>query len=308
LAIFNALFDPAARPAFVARNRQEQQRLAAPAGPAPAAPAAAPASTAPIHHDLPAPVPPDLDLHQVDDLDAEAVYLALDPQMLFGKHLGLKGAVARLFAAQDPKALELRARLEQLWREARAQGLLRPRAAYRFCPCQADGDRLLLYSGSAEGRPLASFDFPRQANGERLCLADFAAPKSGGRMDYVALFVVSTGAGIREEAARLREAGEYFKSHALSALALESAEAAAQVLHDRIRALWGIGPRGQRFSFGYPACPALEPQARLLELLDSRRSAGVTLTDGLMMDPEASVSAIVFHHSQARVFSAATQP
>ena len=225
--------------------------------------------------------------------------------MLYGKHLGLKGAVKKLFAAKDPKALELGRSMKALWDEARGRGLLRPRAGYRFFPCQAEGDSLALYSSPDGKKLLTRFDFPRQGSGERLCLADFVAPKASGRMDNVALFVVTAGTGIQKEAARLREAGDYFKSHALSALALNGSEAAAEVLHGRLRALWGIGPRGERFSFGYPACPALEPQVRLLELLESRRTAGVALTEGFMMDPEASVSALVFHHPEARIFSVA---
>ena len=307
LAVFNELFDPTKRPACDRRNREEQGRLRREAGAAPAAPPAAPAAkvSAPMRHDGPIPAPPDLGLHVVEDFDADEVFRAIDPQMLYGKHLGLKGAVQKLFADQDPKALDLRQRIAALWSESRGRGLLRPRAAYRFCPCQAEGDSLILYSSSEGGKPLARFPFPRQDSGERLCLADFAAPRSSGRMDCVALFVVTAGAGVREEAARLRESGEYFKSHALSALALDGSEAAAEVLHRRLRELWGIGPRGERFSFGYPACPDLEPQARLLELLESRRTVGVTLTEGFMMDPEASVSALVFHHPEARIFSVA---
>jgi 5-methyltetrahydrofolate--homocysteine methyltransferase len=213
--------------------------------------------------------------------------------------------VARLFKDGDPKAVELRQRVTSIWNDAQQRGLLRPRAAYRFCPCQADGDSLVIYSSPAGTQTLARFPLPRQSHGDRLCLSDFAAPRAGGLMDFVALFVVSTGAGIREESERLRAAGEYLSSHALAALALESAEACAEVLHRRIRSLWGIGPRGERFSFGYPAAPELSNQTMLLNLLESRRTAGVVLTEGLMMDPEASVSALVFHHPQARLFSIA---
>jgi 5-methyltetrahydrofolate--homocysteine methyltransferase len=312
LALFNELFDPARRAACEERNREEQEklRLPVPSGERKTASACGdggplPAGAAPISHSGPIPAPPDLELHGVEDLDADEVLRAIDVQMLYGKHLGLRGAVGKLFADRDPKALELRRKVSALWAESRARGLLRLRAAYRFCPCQADGDSLELYQAADGRETLARFDFPRQGSGRRLCLADFAAPKAGGRMDYLGLFVVTAGAGVRAEAARLLEAGDYFRSHALSALALNASEAAAEVLHGRLRALWGIGARGERFSFGYPACPALEPQARLLELLESRRTAGVSLTEGLMMDPEASVSALVFHHPAARVFSVA---
>jgi 5-methyltetrahydrofolate--homocysteine methyltransferase len=309
LDIFNSLFDPARRDAADARNQEEQEKLRGASSSVPAPPPCArPAgkTSSPIQRDGPIPAPPDLALHTVEDIDSDEVFRNIDPQMLYGKHLGLRGAVKKLFEAADPKALELRRRVEELWAEARGRGLLRPRGAYRFVPCQAEGDSLVLYEDPEGRAPRARFDFPRQSSGERLCLADFVSPRSSGRMDYLALFVVSTGAGVREEAARLREAGEYLKSHALSSLALDGSEAAAEVLHGRLRGLWGVGG-GERFSFGYPACPALEPQARLLELLDSRRSAGVSLTEGFMMDPEASVSALVFHHPQARIFSVAPQ-
>ena len=309
LEIFNSIFDPAKSGEACERNQEEQEKLRGSSSPLPAPPSCVTPAAKPVSdvsHQGPIPEPPDLALHAVEDFDGDEVLRNIDLQMLYGKHLGLRGAVKKLFADGDPKALELRRRMEELWGEARSRGLLRPRGAYRFVPCQSEGDSLVLYEDPGGRNPLARFDFPRQALGERLCLADFAAPKAAGRMDTLALLVVTAGAGVREEAARLREAGRYFESHALSALALDGAEAAAEVLHGRLRALWGIGPRGERFSFGYPACPALEPQARLLELLDSRRSAGVSLTEGFMMDPEASVSALVFHHPAARVFSVAS--
>jgi 5-methyltetrahydrofolate--homocysteine methyltransferase len=305
LSIFNELFDPQKRAACDRLNREEQEKLRSStvpaASPRPAA-QSRPLATA-LRHDGPIPPPPDLDLHVTDDFDSDEVFRNIDLQMLYGKHLGLKGAVKKLFADKDPKAVDLRRRMEELWGEARSRGFLKPRAAYRFCPCQAEGDSLILYSSPEGPQPLVRFDFPRQASGDRLCLADFVAPKSSGRMDFVGLFVVTSGAGIREETARLRDSGDYLKSHALSSLALNGAEAAAEVLHQRLRTLWDIGPRGERFSFGYPACPDLEPQARLLDLLDSKRTVGVALTEGFMMDPEASVSALVFHHPKARIFS-----
>ena len=109
--------------------------------------------------------------------------------------------------------------------------------------------------------------------------------------------------------------GEYLKSHALAALALETAEAAAELVHKRLRAAWGFadpaeltlqntfsaGYRGNRYSFGYPACPDLAMQRELFATLQPEE-IGVELTDGDMMAPEASVSAIVFHHPDARYF------
>jgi 5-methyltetrahydrofolate--homocysteine methyltransferase len=122
--------------------------------------------------------------------------------------------------------------------------------------------------------------------------------------------------GVRARAQDLKERGEYLLSHTLQALAVETAEAAAERLHRKIREGWGLFDasdltmqdrfkaryQGIRVSFGYPACPNLKDQELLFRLLQPE-TIGVTLTDGFMMDPEASVSALVFHHSQARYFN-----
>ena len=127
---------------------------------------------------------------------------------------------------------------------------------------------------------------------------------------------MTAGKSIRERAERYKEEGSLLKSHALSALALETAEAAAEWLHKKLREQWGIPDpagltmldrfraryRGKRYSFGYPACPDLSMQRGLFALLRPGE-IGVELTEGWMMDPEASVSAIVLHHTHARYFS-----
>jgi 5-methyltetrahydrofolate--homocysteine methyltransferase len=164
------------------------------------------------------------------------------------------------------------------------------------------------------GEPVGQFTFPRQPGGERLCLTDYARDDGD---DFVALFAVTAGAGVRERAEAWKQAGEYLRSHALHALAIECAEAAAEWLHARLRTLWGFpdGPelsiadklkahyRGIRVSFGYPACPELADQTTLWRLLRPEE-IGVALTEGFMMDPEASVSALVFHHPAAKYFKA----
>jgi 5-methyltetrahydrofolate--homocysteine methyltransferase len=133
----------------------------------------------------------------------------------------------------------------------------------------------------------------------------------------VALFAVTCGGGVRERAETWKRRGEYVRSHALQALAIESAEAFAEMLHARLRTLWGFPDppdlsladkfkahyRGLRVSFGYPACPNLADQTQLFELLQPA-DIGLALTEGFMMDPEASVSALVFHHPEAKYFKA----
>ncbi|MCI0546800.1 MAG: methionine synthase, partial [Candidatus Rokubacteria bacterium] len=172
----------------------------------------------------------------------------------------------------------------------------------------------LLYEGDGE---VARLRFPRQPGGERLCLADYVRDVSTGEADYVALFAVTCGEGVREQAEAWKESGDYLRSHLLQALAIECAEAFAEMLHSRLRTQWGFPDppglslsdkfkahyRGVRVSFGYPACPNLADQRTLFDLLRPER-IGLHLTDGFMMDPEASVSALVFHHPQAKYFKA----
>jgi 5-methyltetrahydrofolate--homocysteine methyltransferase len=259
------------------------------------------------------PAPPDFDRHVVELPAAEALAW-VNEQMLFGRHLGLRGNVRQAAADGDEKYRQLRALVEGILGEEAAAGRLAPRGVYRFFAAERDGETLILRP--RPGAPaLARFTFPRQRGRDRLCVADWVEPRDG-RADSVALFVVTAGRGVREEAARLRDAGDYLRSHALAATALELAEATAEWLHARLRAAWGIGDppgltlaqmfrteyRGIRVSFGYPACPSLQDQEPLFGLLEPE-DIGVTLTEGFMMDPEASVSAVAFHHPAGHYFS-----
>jgi 5-methyltetrahydrofolate--homocysteine methyltransferase len=160
---------------------------------------------------------------------------------------------------------------------------------------------------------LHTFHFHRQRKPDGLCLSDYVNPPQ----DSVALFVVAAGAGIRQRAEEYKAKGEYLKSHALQALAIETAEGCAEWLHRRIREDWGFPDaptvtmhdrftskyHGKRYSFGYPACPNLDDQQGVWKLLQPD-DIGVQLTEGMMMEPEASVSAIVFHHPDCAYFTA----
>jgi 5-methyltetrahydrofolate--homocysteine methyltransferase len=165
---------------------------------------------------------------------------------------------------------------------------------------------------------LETFTFGRQSDEPGLCLADYVTPQSSGRTDYVCMFVTSIGDGVRALAEEWKDKGDYLRSHILQVLALEGAEAFAELLHLKIRQMWGIGDppglttkdlfqahyHGKRYSFGYPACPRLEDQAQLFRLLEvESNDLGVHLTEGYMMDPESSVSAMVFHNPNAKYFS-----
>ena len=316
LDLANRLRDPGKRRELLAKNREIQELLSVQTVPRPSA--AAPAAPAAIRHDFPSAVPPDLKPHLVEDAPVEEIFRYINPIMLYGRHLGLKGNLESLIAENNARALELIRRVSELEAEIASGGLLRPRAVYRFFAAASRGDDLMLYESPGDQKPAETFRFPRQAAGERLCLSDFVRPPAAdGTGDFVALFVVTCGSGVLERSRALREEGEYFKSHALQAIAIESAEAYAELLHERLRRMWGFPDpasmtlkekfqaryRGLRVSFGYPACPDLSDQAKLFRLLDAERRTGVALTEGFMMDPEASVSGLVFQHPQARYFS-----
>jgi 5-methyltetrahydrofolate--homocysteine methyltransferase len=318
LDLANRLFGATTRDALVERLRADQEALRAGAEAVAAAavtpePVAAPSRSA-VSRSAPVPTPPDLKIHLLRNVPLTHVFPYLNLQMLLGRHLGVKGSVARLLEQGDPKTVEINEVVEQLEREAIGQGLIQANGLYRFYEAAAAGDDLLLFD---EGAEIARFHFPRQAAGERLCLSDYVREQGRSEKDYVALFAVTCGAGVRDLAERWKEEGQYLRSHALQALAIETAEAFAEMLHARLRTQWGFPDppglpladklkahyRGIRVSFGYPACPDLADQRILFDLLKPEQ-VGLGLTEGFMMDPEASVSALVFHHPEAKYFKA----
>ena len=312
LDLANQLFSPLAREALIERLRAEQAALGGGTAEAPAPASAAPAPAAPRLPKVTPPPPPDLEPHLLRDVPLSHVYPYLNLQMLYGKHLGLRGLVSRLLADGDAKARELEAVVEALKRAAATDALLRAHGVYQWFRARAAGDALIV--SAPDGAEAARFAFPRQRDGERLCLTDYVRDDVD---DWIALFAVTCGEGVRERAQAWKERGDYLRSHALQALAIECAEAFAEMLHARLRTLWGFPDppetsiddklkaryRGLRVSFGYPACPELADQATLWRLLHPER-IGVHLTEGFMMDPEASVSALVFHHPSAKYFRA----
>ncbi|MEO6193633.1 MAG: methionine synthase [Thermoanaerobaculia bacterium] len=264
-------------------------------------------AAAEVRRDIPVPAPADVDRH-VAELDLDRVWEYLNPQMIYGKHLGLKGSVKRLREEGDPKLAKLEAVVDELKAIARG-GAMKARGVWRFFPAEADGNRITLRCPE-NGKVAAAWELPRQNREGGLSLADYVLPG-----DHIALFVTTAGEGIRERVEEWKHQGEYLKSHAFAALALETAEAAAEYLHACIRKDWGFADaegqaledklaaryRGKRYSFGYPACPDLAFQRELFKALRPEE-IGVQLTEGDMMDPEASVSALVFQHPDARYF------
>jgi len=271
-----------------------------------------------IRRDVPLPKPPDFRPHVIEAGALPEIFSFINPAMLYGKHLGLQGKLERLLAEGDGKATKLFAQVEAMKSEIIANKILSAQGIYRSFPCQSQGDDLLLYDPESPARILETFSFPRQQAGDFLCLSDYCREVASGEMDAIALFVVTLGKGVRERSEDWRKQGDYLRSHLLQAIAIEAAEGFAEWLHKKIRADWGIADppgmtagevlknryQGIRVSFGYPACPEMSDQRKLFRLLNVTPKIGVSLTEGEMMDPEASVSALVFHHPEARYFRA----
>ncbi|MBT2287941.1 methionine synthase [Paenibacillus albidus] len=269
-----------------------------------------------ISPDAPVFIPPDTDRHVLRSYPLGHIIPYVNMQMLLGHHLGLKGSVEALLAAKDKRTVELKETVDDILHHAMMEGTIVPHAMYRYFPAQSSGNDILIYDPQDVGKVLHTFTFPRQAVEPFLCLADFLKPVDSGVMDYVGFLVVTAGHGVRELSTELKEKGDYLRSHALQAVALEVAEGLAERVHHMMRDTWGFpdpadmtmkqrhGARyqGIRVSFGYPACPDLEDQGPLFKLM-SPEDIGIHLTEGFMMEPEASVSAMVFAHPEAQYFN-----
>ncbi|MBI4211046.1 MAG: methionine synthase [Deltaproteobacteria bacterium] len=269
------------------------------------------------------PEPPDFERHLITNTPLDHIWPFINNLMLLTRHLGLKGKYVKMLDAKQfdelkttddgKKALEVWQALEEVKATCR-ENMMHPKAVFQFYRATGEGNSLLLANADNE-KLAATLNFPRQAKPDGLCLADYVSPPTNGTSDTICLFAVTAGHGIRELAEQWKREGNYLKSHLIQALALETAEAYAEMLHSKIRAMWGFPDplemtmmerfqakyRGKRYSFGYPACPELESQRILFDLL-SPDQIGIQLTEGFMMDPEASVSAMVFHHPACTYF------
>ncbi|GIP42561.1 methionine synthase [Paenibacillus sp. J45TS6] len=316
LDIANKLMDPASREVMVMEMEREQEAEANAADKVISLPKLTRVERSKISVDAPVYQPPDLIRHTLRNYPIGHILPYVNMQMLLGHHLGLKGNVEQLLAAGDPKAVQLKQTVDEIMDLAVRDGIIKANAMYRFFPAQSKGNEIFIYDPEDHSQVLHTFEFPRQKVEPHLCLADFLKPVESGTMDYVGFLVVTAGHGISELAQVWKEKGDYLRFHALQSIALEVAEGLAERIHHMMRDTWGfsdppemtmkqrLGARyqGIRVSFGYPACPDLEDQGPLFELMHPE-DIGVELTEGFMMEPEASVSAMVFSHPEAQYFN-----
>lgn len=240
----------------------------------------------------------------------------LDERALFVGQWGLKGARGEYEKMVEEEG---RPRLRALLNEVQSQGWLEAAVVYGYFPCVSEGNDLIIlhHEGELKGQERVRFSFPRQRRDRRLCLSDFFASKDSGKTDVVAFHVVTMGNTISKAANTLFAANNYREYLELHGLSVQLTEALAEHWHARIREdlsvrnsdapdLQGIldqGYRGSRYSFGYPACPDIEQQVQLCELLEPGR-IGVELSEEFQLHPEQSTSAIIVHHPEAKYFNA----
>jgi 5-methyltetrahydrofolate--homocysteine methyltransferase len=268
-----------------------------------------------VNPDAPIPAAPFYGSRVVEDVPLADVFAFVNESALFKGQWQFKQGRKSAEEYRQLVAEKVRPVYEELKSRSERERLLTPRIAYGYFPCQSEGNDLVVYHDDARTERVR-FTFPRQPTGKHLCLADYFAAKESGRVDVVAFQLVTVGARASEYAQELFKSDNYADYLFFHGLSVESAEALAELWHKRVREELGIagrdakevaklfhqGYQGSRFSFGYPACPNLEDQTKLFELLDPAR-IGVSLTEEFQLEPEQSTSAIIVHHAEAKYFS-----
>ncbi|MGA0863026.1 MAG: methionine synthase [Ilumatobacteraceae bacterium] len=214
-------------------------------------------------------------------------------------------------------------RIRPLFREqlaaAKAGGWLVPQVVYGYFCVNGDGNDLVVWTDETRTEEMCRFSYPRQSEAPHLCIADFVRPIESGEPDYAAFHIVTMGREVSEKAAELFAENRYQDYMVVHGMGVEMAEALAEYWHHRIRTEWGFvaedGPsiaglfrqqyRGGRYSWGYPACPDLEDNAKVADLLEAGR-LGIEVSEetGWQYQPEQTTSAIICHHPRAKYFVA----
>jgi 5-methyltetrahydrofolate--homocysteine methyltransferase len=244
----------------------------------------------------------------VKSMPLEAVFEHLSLNELFRLSWGAKNT-----HGEEWKKLknDFEVRLAKMEKDAKQNEWLNPKAVYGYFPVQSSGNDLLVYDqntlNNTEPKVLEVFNFPRQSDGENLCLADYFAPVESGRIDVVALQVVTVGDKATERFEKLQSRGDYTEAYFTHGLAVQTAEATADYLHNHIRRELGLKKeQGKRYSWGYPAIPDLNDHEKVFRLLPVEKELNMHLTSAFQLVPEQSTAAIILHHPQAKYFNIGT--
>ena len=270
--------------------------------------------------DVPLPTPPFWGDRVIKGVSLAEYTPYIDERALFLGQWGLKPTRGDGPSYEELVETEGRPRLRAWLDRIQTDGMIEPAVVYGYFPCYSEGDDLVVtwHDGPREGEERARFRFPRQRRDRHLCLSDFFRPKESGEPDVVAFQVVTMGHAASRATATLFESDSYRDYLELHGLSVQLTEALAEYWHARVREELGLaqfdsqdmdyliakqGYRGSRYSFGYPACPDLEQQVMLMDLLDPGR-IDVELSEEFQLHPEQSTSAIIVHHPEAKYFNA----
>jgi len=242
----------------------------------------------------------------VKDMPLEIVLKHLNINELYRLSWGAKNSHG---AEWEKLKKEFDVRLQKMTKDALRYEWLKPQGVYGLFPCQSDGDELIIYNPdtvtTASPEELTRFTFPRQPYDDHLALSDYFASTESGKMDVVAFQVVTVGQTATEKFDALQAKGDYSEAYFTHGLAVQSAEATADYLHQHIKRELGIGEdQGKRYSWGYPAIPELEDHKKVFELLPAvTTELGMDLTSAYQLMPEQSTAAIIVHHPLAKYYS-----
>jgi len=260
---------------------------------------------------VPAPIamPSKLGQRVVKDMPLEMVLKHLNINELYRLSWGAKNTHGKEW---EKLKADFDARLAKMTKEALKDGWLKPQAVYGYFPCQADGDELIIYdpatladSPAESLESLTRLSCPRQPYDDHLALSDYFASKESGKMDVVAFQVVTVGLEATEKFEKMQAANDYTEAYFLHGLAVQTAEATANYLHEHIRRELGLGEeQGKRYSWGYPAIPDLDDHFKVFKLLPAVESElGMSLSTSGQLIPEQSTAAIIVHHAKAKYYS-----
>ena len=253
---------------------------------------------------VPAPIalPAKLGQRIVKDMPLEMVLKHLNMNELYRLSWGAKNSHGEEW---EKLKNDFDARLAKMTKDALKDGWLKPQAVYGYFACQADGDDLIIYENAENKKEISRFHFPRQPYDDHLALSDYYASVESGQMDVVALQVVTVGQEATEKFEKLQAANDYTEAYFIHGLAVQTAEATANYLHEHIRRELGLAEeQGKRYSWGYPAIPELEDHFKVFKLLPAVESElGMSLATSGQLIPEQSTAAIIVHHKEAKYYS-----
>ncbi len=265
-----------------------------------------------VSQDNPIFPPPFVGSRVTEEISIDEIIPYLNETALYRNQWGY-----RPLPGEDARSMNQRVRavLNEQLEMVKSEGVLIPKVAWAYLPANSEGNDLIIWEDESRRKERLRFSFPRQKEDPWLCVADFFRGVESEEEDWVALHAVTMGDRVSKETAALFSENHYRDYLLLHGLGVEMTEALAEYWHARIRQEWGFADeddstlaglfrqryRGGRYSFGYPACPNLEDNAKLLELVEADR-IGVGLTDGFQLLPEQTTTALICHHPQAKYF------